>query len=118
MDMEGYGMFHRVCPKCRSVEREDMNVTTMPVLMFPSGEISDNNQCYCRCGWSGIVNDLIPAKSEPSPAPWKNDPKSLNGIIDANGAVVTYMPFTKSLYGNRALVIEAVNAYVNAVGES
>ncbi len=46
---------HQVCPNCfcRPVE-----TTTLGFVMHH--DFKDANQAWCSCGWTGIVDDLLP----------------------------------------------------------
>lgn len=52
---EMYRNLHRVCPKCWE---HPVEVTTLGIVVSP--DMKDDNQCWCSCGWSGIVDDLMP----------------------------------------------------------
>lgn len=47
---------HEVCPKCFS---DYIEMTTKGIII---GDV-DDNRATCECGWTGIVNDLVPKSS-------------------------------------------------------
>lgn len=64
--LANYNRLHELCPECRA-NKKSMSVTYMGyVLSFDeNGEVTDEsyadrNQVICKCGWSGIIHDLVP----------------------------------------------------------
>jgi len=48
---------HRKCPRCGS----GVSQTLVGYVMDPDHpeEFKDENDCCCRCGWEGIVHELV-----------------------------------------------------------
>ncbi len=46
---------HAVCPKCGS----GVGQTLGAYLYEP-----DRNHCWCECGWTGIIHDLVAKKGD------------------------------------------------------
>lgn len=53
--MREYHVEHCCCPECGGT---NICSTTMGML-FPN---KDTNRANCECGWSGIVDDMVPEK--------------------------------------------------------
>ena len=54
---EEYDKDHEVCPKCYM---KDMFVTCICFIFIKNKVYKNENECNCRCGWRGIVDDMIP----------------------------------------------------------
>lgn len=48
-----YDAAHAACPVCHGTD----NCQT---LAYYGPEVQDRNSVKCRCGWTGIVHDLVP----------------------------------------------------------
>jgi hypothetical protein len=53
-----YYHIHKVCPKCKEVP----HYQTYLGFINPSDENPDTNECVCKCGWRGLVHELIEGK--------------------------------------------------------
>jgi hypothetical protein len=51
MTTADYYELHKYCPQCRDDDYE----CTMVGGLF----LKDRNKVWCRCGWTGIVDDLV-----------------------------------------------------------
>lgn len=53
---EEYAENHKCCPKCNSDYIESQ---TRGFLFIDGIDYEDKNKAFCKCGWSGIVHDLV-----------------------------------------------------------
>lgn len=53
-----YYSSHKKCPKCGGT---NISQTLMGFVMDANNydAFKDENKCNCKCGWTGIVHDLI-----------------------------------------------------------
>ena len=54
IDTLEYRNEHALCPKCLN---KDVGSTTVGCISEP---YKDTNHAHCKCGWEGIVHDLVP----------------------------------------------------------
>lgn len=57
-EFDRYHRMHCVCPKCGGKEIES---TTIGYVIHDADTGRDENPAFCRCGWKGIVHDLLPS---------------------------------------------------------
>ena len=55
---EEYYQGHKFCPKCGN-RKANMFQTCFGFIFYEGEPYKDENECECKCGWVGIVDDLI-----------------------------------------------------------
>lgn len=72
---------HDACPKCGN-ESDNMLVTSS-AGMSSRGWKLDRNKCWCKCGWEGIVDDLVPSRVLPRMVVHADAGDLLIGLVSA-----------------------------------
>ena len=71
--MREYNDNHKCCPNCKSTGLQQTYVGYIMNTEKPH-EYRDENSCKCKCGWSGIVHQLIGCEFLVTPDKTKNRP--------------------------------------------
>lgn len=59
MTIGEYCKLHRACPSCGS---DEVVTTCKGYIIVDVTRFKDENQVKCKCGWRGIVHDLLDKK--------------------------------------------------------
>ena len=58
-----YHREHEACPCCGSTHIGS-TLLAFVLTVGKEDEYRDANSCHCKCGWRGIIHDLVPVKGE------------------------------------------------------
>lgn len=111
MNQKEWEFAHAACPKCGNTNTKQSYVGVPEI----DGQYQDDiNTAECECGWSGFVNELVPANTgQVAPMPIRM--LDFNGDTYANtkDTVTTMLDFNKKL--NNTLPREDMRKFVDAI---
>lgn len=60
VSLERYSKAHQRCPQCKATRSTTQTYVGYIMVIGSEDQHRDKNEAVCRCGWKGIVHDMLP----------------------------------------------------------